>query len=148
MDNAYNISSSKIIRALAEAEVMSIFFPRIGKALIVDTRHDAAHGPVVLMDGMVGSADERLQSVRRLRPEFTAIAQLTLAPWLGSTRAFAEQGIFDAIVERFRGMGFHDAAEDAIGTFRELRRHERQMMLDLIAGERQTTRTLWVRTSA
>jgi len=143
MDNAYNISSDRIIRAVIEAEVMSIFFPRIGKALIVDTRHDADHGPVVLMDGMVGSAEERLQSVRRLRPEFTEIAQLTLAPWLGSTRAFAEQGIFDAIVERFRTMGFHDAAHDAIRAFRDLRRHERQMMLDLIAGDMQTTRTLW-----
>ncbi|MCA1669629.1 MAG: hypothetical protein LC793_20015 [Thermomicrobia bacterium] len=148
MDNAYNISSGKIIRALAEAEVMSIFFPRVGKALIVDTRHNADHGPVVLMDDMVSSAKERLQSVRRLRPEFTEIAQLTLAPWLGSTRAFAEQGIFDAIIERFRAMGFHDAAHDAICAFRELRRHERQMMLDLIAGETQTTRTLWSRRSS
>ncbi len=147
MDNAFNISSSKIIRALAEAEVMSIFFPRIGKALIVDTRHDADHGPVVLMDGMVGSADERLQSVRRLRPEFTEIAQLTLAPWFGSIHAFGEQGIFDAIVERFRTMGYHDEADDAVRAFRELRRHERQVTLDLIACDAQTTRTLWARKS-
>lgn len=147
MDNAYDVPSDRIIRALAEAEVMSIFFPRVRKALIVDTRHDADHGPVVLMDDMVGSAEERWQSVRRLRPEFTAIAQLTLAPWFGSTRAFAEQGIFDAIVARFRTMGFDAAAHDAIRTFREIRRHERQMMLDLIAGETQTTRTLWARKS-
>jgi hypothetical protein len=147
MDNAFNLSSGKIIRALAEAEVMSIFFPRVGKALIVDTRHDADHGPVVLMDDMVGSAEERLQSVRRLRPEFTEIAQLTLAPWFGSTRAFAEQGIFDAIVERFRAMGYHGEARDAARTFRELRRRERQVTLDLVAGEAQTTRTLWARTA-
>ena len=145
MDNAYNISSTKIIRALAEAEVMSIFFPHAGKALIVDTRHDADHGPVVLIDEMVGSAEERLRSVQRLRPEFTEIAQLTLAPWLGSTRSFAEQGIFDAIVERFHLMGYDDEANDAVRTFRELRRHERQVMLDLITGEAQTTRTLWAR---
>lgn len=147
MDNAFNISSSKIIRALAEAEVMSIFFPRIGKALIVDTRHDADHGPVVLMDGMVGSAEERLQSVRRLRPEFTEIARLTLAPWFGSIRAFADQGIFDAIIERFRALGFADEAQDAVRLFRELRRHERQVMLDLISGDAQTTRTMWARAS-
>ncbi|MHB8646723.1 MAG: hypothetical protein ACYDAR_13115 [Thermomicrobiales bacterium] len=145
MDNAYNISSTKIIHALAEAEVMSIFFPRIGKALIVDTRHDAEHGPVVLLDTMVGSAEERLQSVRRLRPEFTAIAQLTLAPWLGSTRAFIEQGIFDAIVERFRAMGFPEEAEAASIAIKELRRYERRVTLDLIAGDAQTTRTLWTR---
>lgn len=147
MDNAFNISSGKIIRALAEAEVMSIFFPRVGKALIVDTRHDADHGPVVLIDDMVGSAEERLQSVRRLRPEFTEIAQLTLAPWLGSTRAFAEQGVLEAIIDRFRSMGFLEAANDAARAFRELRRYERQVMLHLIAGDMQTTRTLWARKS-
>jgi len=146
VDNAYNISSAKIVRALAEAEVMSIFFPRIGKALIVDTRHDAEHGPVVLIDEMVGSAEERLQSVRRLRPEFTEIAQLTLAPWLGSSRAFAEQGILEAIVERFHAMGYHDAANEAMTVFQRLRRHERQVMLDLVAGEPHTTRTVWART--
>lgn len=145
MDNAYNISSGKIIRALAEAEVMSIFFPRVGKALIVDTRHDADRGPVVLMDDMVGSAEERLQSVRRLRPEFTEIAQLTLAPWLGSTRAFAEQGILEAIIRRFQALGFHGEADDVTRAFNALRRQERRMTLDLIAGEAQTTRTLWAR---
>lgn len=145
MDNAYNISSAKIISALGEAEVMSIFFPRVGKALIVDTRHNADHGPVVLIDDMVGSAEERLQSVRRLRPEFTEIAQLTLAPWIGSTRAFAEQGILDAIVARFHAMGFHDAADDAITVFQRLKRHETQVMRDLVAGDAQTTRTIWSR---
>ncbi len=147
MDNAYNISSGKIIRALAEAEVMSIFFPRVGKSLIVDTRHDADHGPVVVMDDMVGSAKERLESVRRLRPEFKEIAQLTLAPWLGSTRAFAEQGIVEAIIQRFQSLGFHDEALDVTRAFNQLRRHERRVMLDLIAGEAQTTRTLWARTA-
>lgn len=147
MDNAYNISSAKIISALAEAEVMSIFFPRVGKALIVDTRHNTDHGPVVLIDDMVGSAEERLQSVRRLRPEFTEIAQLTLAPWIGSTRAFAEQGILEAIVARFHAMGFHDAADEAMTVFQRLRRHESQVMRDLVAGDAQTTRTIWARST-
>lgn len=146
MDNAYNISSAKIIRALAEAEVMSIFFPQVGKALIVDTRHDAARGPVVLIDEMVSSAEERLQSVRRLRPEFKEIAQLTLAPWIGSTRAFSEQGILEAIVERFHAMGYHDAANDVMSVFQQLQRHERRLMRDLVAGDPQTTRTVWART--
>ena len=145
MDNPYNISSAKIINALGEAEVMSIFFPRVGKALIVDTRHNAEHGPVVLIDEMVGSAEERLRSVRRLRPEFTEIAQLTLAPWMGSTRAFAEQGINDAIVARFHAMGFHDAADEALIVFQRLRRHETHVMRDLIGGDAQTTRTIWAR---
>ena len=68
MDYPYNVASDKIIRHLLEAEVMSIFFPRIGKALIVDTRHNYENGPVVLLDGMVESPEERLRSIKRLRP--------------------------------------------------------------------------------
>jgi hypothetical protein len=145
MDNAFNLSSTRIIRALAEAEVMSIFFPRVGKALIMDTRHDAENGPAVFLDEMVGSPEERLQSIRRLRPQFRELAQLTLAPWIGSTRSFADQGILEAIVERFHALGFPEAADDAMATFRQLRRAEHATMRDLIAGDPQTTRTVWSR---
>lgn len=147
MDNAYNISSSKIIRALAEAEVMSIYFPRVGKALIVDARHNAEYGPVIVLDDMVGSAQERLRSVQRLRPGFKDLGQLTLAPWIGSIGAFEEQGVLDAIVERFRSMGFPDAADDARHVFQELRRHERGVMRELVVGDPRTTRTIWTRTA-
>lgn len=145
MDNAFNLSSNKIIRALAEAEVMSIFFPHAGKALIVDTRHDAENGPAVFVDEMVGSPEERLQSIRRLRPQFKELAQLTLAPWFGSTRTFAAQGILEAIVERLHALGFPDAADGAMAAFRQLRRAEQATLRDLISGDPQTTRTVWSR---
>jgi hypothetical protein len=147
MDNAFNLSSTKIIRALAEAEVMSIFFPHAGKALIIDTRHDAENGPAVFVDEMVGSPEERLQSIRRLRPQFKELAQLTLAPWFGSTRTFAEQGILEAIVERFHALGFPGTADEAMTAFRQLRRAETATLRDLITGDPQTTRTVWARQS-
>ena len=143
MDNAFNLSSNKIIRALAEAEVMSIFFPRIGKAFVVDTRHDTENGPAVFVDEMVSSPEERLQSIRRQRPQFKELAQLTLAPWFGSTRTFAEQGILEAIVGRLHALGFPDAADGAMTAFRHLRRAERSMLRDLVVGDPQTTRTVW-----
>ena len=126
MDYPYNLASDMIIRHLLEAEVMSIFFPRIGKALIIDARHDYENGPTMLLDGMVESPEERLRSIKRLRPQFEQLAQLTLAPWAGSTRSFIERGVLDA-------------------TFRELRRVEREVMRDLVAGDPRTTRTLWQR---
>lgn len=145
MDNAYNPASSKIIRALTEAEVMSIYFPWVGKAYIVDTRHNLENGPAVLLDDMAGSPEERLRSIQRLRPQFERIGQLTLAPWIGSTRSFAERGVLDAVVERFQTLGFPDTAQAARTTFRALRREERAMLLDLVAGNPRTTRTIWAR---
>ncbi len=145
MDNAFNPAAEKIIRALAEAEVMSIFFPWVGKALVVDTRTNAEHGPAVLLDDMVTSPEERLRSIRRLRPYFDTIGQLTLAPWVGSVRSFAERGVMAAIAERLEHMGYPGAAEDATVTFQALRREERRVLLDLIAGDARTTRTMWAR---
>jgi hypothetical protein len=111
----------------------------------MDTRHDPENGPAVFLDEMVGSPEERLQSIRRLRPQFRDLAQLTLAPWIGSTRSFADQGILEAIIERFHALGFPESADDVMATFRQLRRAEHATMRDLIVGDPQTTRTVWSR---
>lgn len=145
MDNAFNLSSAKIIHAIAEAEVMSIFFPRVGKALIVDTRHNPEAPPTVFVDEMAGSPQERLDSIRRRRPQFKDLAQLTLAPWVGSTQRFEEQGILEAITVRFHAAGFPEIADEARAAFRQLRRAERDVLRGLIAGDPQTTRTVWAR---
>jgi len=143
MDYPFNLASDKIIRHLTDAEVMSIFFPRLGKTLIVDARHNYENGPVMLLDGMVRTPEERLRSIRRLRPQFEQLGQLTLAPWAGSTRSFIERGILDAITTRFEAMGFTEAANAAHDTFRELRGIEREIMRNLVTGDPRTTRTLW-----
>ena len=147
MDNSFDfdVVGDKIIRHLSEDEVMTIFFPRVGKSLIVDARHDMENGPAVLLDDMVASPEERLQSIRRLRPQFGKPGQLTLAPWFGGVRAFAERGVLDTIVSRFDAMGFPDAAAAATDAFRTLRRTERDLLLDLIAGNPRSTRTYWQR---
>ncbi len=97
----------------------------------------------MLLDGMVQTPEERLRSIRRLRPQFEQLGQLTLAPWAGSTRSFIERGILDTITTRFETMGYAEAANAAHDTFRELRRIEREIMRDLVTGDPRTTRTLW-----
>lgn len=145
MDNAFNLSSTKIIQAIAEAEVMSIFFPRVGKALIVDTRHNPEAAPTVFVDEMAGSPQDRLDSIRRLRPQFKELAQLTLAPWVGSTQSFADQGILTAIISRLHDIGFPAVADEATAAFRLLQRAERATLRALIEGDPQTTRTIFAR---
>ncbi len=145
MDNAFNLSSTKIIQVIAEAEVMSIFFPRVGKALIVDTRYNPEAAPTVFVDEMAGSPQDRLDSIRRLRPQFKELAQLTLAPWVGSTRSFAEQGLLDAVVARFHSEGFPETADEARVAFHQMQRFERATLRALIEGDPQTTRTIFAR---
>ena len=144
MDNAFDLNTERLILAIGQIEILNIFFPRIGYSLILDTRHDPAIPPAIIVDRMVGSPQARLESFGWLRPQMPRPEQLAVAPWLGSVRSLVGVGIYDAIVERWRQLGYADEGEaGAMRALRELARHERAAMRDLLAGT--TSRTIWQR---
>lgn len=139
MDNAFDLGSERLIRVIARVEVLTIFFPRLGYSLILDSRHDAATPPAILIERMAGSVEARLRSFAQLRPAFPIPKQLALASWLGSVRAFVETGVHDAIVARWHTLGYpeHDAAR----ALRRLNELERVYLRRVLSGE--ASRVLW-----
>jgi hypothetical protein len=129
--------------AVKSAEVLSIFFPRVGRSLILDARRSGDQGSAVLLDGMVESPEARLQSFLRLRPGFPLPNQLTLAPWPGAIRVFAEVGLLEALVDRCRAEGGDVMAERASNMFTELSRLERKALRSLVRGDGM--HTIWKR---
>jgi hypothetical protein len=97
----------------------------------------------VILDGMVESPEARLQSFQRLRPGLPLPAQLTLAPWPGAIRVFAEVGLQEAFIDRCRDEGGDDMAERAKAHFAELRRLEREALRSLVRGDGM--HTIWKR---
>ena len=51
------------MKSIDEAEVMSLFFPTFRNAVVIDTRHNDAEGPMVRIVSMVASPQERLRSI-------------------------------------------------------------------------------------
>ena len=143
MDDASDPKPELLIKAILSVEVLNIFFPWLGHSLILDTRHSPEAPPAVLLEPMVGSAEARLRSFAHLRPQFAIPDRLAVAPWLGSMRAFAETGVFGAIVERLHTLGYPERAVDAERAFRRLVRLERAALRGIIAGE--TSTALWER---
>ena len=143
MDRDPDLKPELLIKAILSVEVLNIFFPWLGHSLILDTRHSPETPPAVLLEPMVGSAEARLRSFAHLRPQFAIPDRLAVAPWLGSMRAFAETGVFGAIVERVRILGYPELVADADASFRRLIRLERAALRGLIAGE--TSTALWER---
>src|SRR5215218_10921413 len=78
MDPATDEFHERFEGAVRTAEVMSIFFPRIGQTLILDMRHLGNDGPLLLIDTMVASPNDRLLSFHRLRPELPLPERLIL----------------------------------------------------------------------
>ena len=59
MDGNYGINLEAVFHHIKSAETFSIFFPRLGKALVVDMRHTAQDPPMIpwgaYVDSMVTS---------------------------------------------------------------------------------------------
>lgn len=143
MEEAGTEFFDQVLMAVKSAEVLSIFFPRVGRSLILDCRKSNESEPVVMVDGMVESPEARLNSFRRLRPGLPLPQQLTLAPWPGAVRVFAEVGLLDALVGRCRDEGGEALAAQAEEQFAELRRLEQEAMRSLVRGDGMYT--IWHR---
>ena len=129
--------------ALDTAEVMSIFFVRVGRSMILDLRRDDATGPAAMLDDIVSTPEARLQSFRRLRPGLPLPDRLTLAPWTNAVRDFKQQGLLEALLSRCLRDGGDLLHDDAGRAFRQLEILEQKYLRDLVRGVGMTT--IWQR---
>jgi len=89
-----------IIRAIRDAEAIHIAFPRLQRALVVDFRSSEDTTPAACVVDLRFSTEGQIAVVAQFRPGHPPIERFVSAPWGGSTRAFAEQGILPAILNR------------------------------------------------
>ena len=140
--DAFETYQDRILEAVRHAAVVSLFFPQLGKALILDMR-SGADGPALLLDDMVQSPRARLASFRRLRPGLPVPERLTLAAWHGGVRALADAGVLEAVLERCKLEGGTELVDRAQTLYRRLLALEAGAMRDLVRGV--GTHTLWQR---
>ena len=53
MDNHFFDELDEVRESIQEAEVLSLFFPYFGKAILLDTRSNETNGPTILLTEMV-----------------------------------------------------------------------------------------------
>jgi hypothetical protein len=110
-----------ILRSIARADVVSLAFPRLQRTLVLDLRPDTGNQPAVFVTQMMFTAAQELAAIEAHRPGLATIERYERAIWGGSTRAFAEQGVLPAILNRVPA----DETQDAMAVFEELREAER-----------------------
>ena len=81
MDSDFVFDLGDVMKNVENSEVMSIFFPTFRKAVVIDMRSNSTDGPMVRVMAMAASPQERLRSIRRLRPGFPRVRNLTVVPW-------------------------------------------------------------------
>lgn len=135
---------SQVLSGIAEAEVITIFFPLLRRAIVVDTRMDNEDRQMVRVMPQVNSMNERIRSIERLRPQLGKVRSILGVPWMKSVRRLGDDGVTQRLVNRLCAAGMsqataeahvHDAAE-------QLWRLERMAFVRMIKGD--GFRTLWV----
>jgi hypothetical protein len=134
---------SQVLSGISEAEIITIFFPLLRRALVIDTRHNEAAGHIVGVLPQVGSMEERIAVIERMRPQFGKVRSILGIPWIKSVNSLREQGVVDRLVERLTDSEMSPSlAEEAVGdALAQLIKVEHTAFVSLIRGEGY--QTLW-----
>jgi len=141
MDSDFVFDLDEIMNSINTAEVMSIFFPTFRKSVVIDTRTSSDGRPMMKIMPMVASPQERLRSIRRLRPGFPRVHNLTVVPWPRYVDSLVTLGLWDRIVRRFRESNDEEMVQRCEDVLSELRRLEKEEMAAVIRGENY--QTIW-----
>lgn len=143
MDNSFELFHERIIDAIRSGEVVCLFFPRLGKTLILDLRQTPEVPPEIFLDDMVSSPRERLESLQALRPQFPLPDELRLAPWFGFVRSLRDTGVREALLERCEQTGHAMLPQQCRDALHALEQIETKLVRAIVRGE--MSRTLWQR---
>jgi len=143
LDGGFDMDLETALASIRDAEVISLYFPLLRKTLLIDTRTDAHTGPFVAVVEMTNSSQERLRSLRRMRPQFPRPESITLVPWQRRVVTLETLGVWSCIEARLADTASPRTIEDAHACLDQLRAFERRELRRAITGEQY--QTLWGR---
>ena len=82
-----------------------------------------------------------MRSIRRLRPGFPRLQNLTLIPWPRYVESLVSLGVWEKIVKRIEDSGDAKAIQACDAALTELRKLEREEMVAAISGDNY--QTIW-----
>ena len=141
MEGNFLFDIEDVLQNVQRSEVMSVFFPTFRRSLIIDTRHNDDAGPLIKLMPMAKSPQDRMRSIRRMRPGFPRPTNLTLIPWQRYVASLVASGVWDKILARVEESGYQDALEACEQALEELRQLERDELTAAITGDNY--HTLW-----
>ena len=95
MDSGFPVDVEEVKKDIETAECVVLYFPMLEKTLVLDTRFDAAEGPLIRVMPRAYSAEERFKALKRLRPRFPTPEPFTLVPWPKYVASLKRLGVWD-----------------------------------------------------
>ena len=144
MDGNYKHDLDLIFKHVDSSEVFAVFFPHLRKSLVVDMRPSKEDGaPLVRVMPLARSANERIRTLKRLRPELPRATHFTAIPWVAYVRNLITSGVWTKVMARIKATNSPKAEAEAMEAIERLMQFERQEMVALITGDEYET--IWSR---
>lgn len=145
MDGNYKHDLDLIFRHVGNSEVFAVFFPHLRKSLVVDMRpsKDDDGAPLIKVMPLARSANERIRTLKRLRPGLPRANHFTAIPWVAYVRNLITSGVWTKVMDRIKAANSPKAEAEALEAIEQLMQFERQEMAALITG--QEYETIWSR---
>ncbi|MDI6857816.1 MAG: hypothetical protein QME71_05825 [Dehalococcoidia bacterium] len=141
MDFDFRLDLNEVMNVVESADVVALYFPLLRKTLLIDGRSSAVDGPMVKVVPMVSTPDERLRSLRQLRPRLPRPESITIIPWPKYVASLERLGVWERIVGRFVNAAAPDAVRQCEAAWQELLSLEREEVLRAVTGE--DYKSLW-----
>ena len=143
VENGFRVDINQILIHVEQSQVMSIFFPILGKSLLVDLRHDAEEGPYVAIAPVAPSVENRLHEFESLRPRFGKLENLLAVPWVWRVKSLRDSGVLAILVRRLAEAGGSEASRKCEESYVALLEAERDQQMAVLKGD--GFRTIWER---
>jgi hypothetical protein len=140
IDSGIDLDMEAVVQNVAEADIVTLYFPHLGKTLLIDARCTAHVPPLITVVPIERSSSDRLRSVRRLRPQLPRPESITMIPWARRVDSLISLGVWCEVLARVPDRA---AAEACL---RELRSLELAEFRDAITGCEYES--LWSRSEA
>jgi hypothetical protein len=136
---------TQVLSTIEEAEVLTIFFPNLAKALVLDVRRSYEESPMVRVVNQVNSMEERMLSIEKMRPLLGRVRSIAGIPWTKSVRTLKENEIIDRLQQRLVTAGMHrsEAKATCEEAVRNLQEVEYNQWINLIKSQSPLYKTIW-----
>ncbi|MEE9203048.1 MAG: hypothetical protein V3U31_07635 [Dehalococcoidia bacterium] len=135
MNGEFPVDVDEVKGHIDRADIFALYFPFLGKTLVVDTRTTADEGPFIRLLPMARSIEERLWKLHKMRSGLPRPRGLVAIPWPRYARSLQELGVWERIVARVGSLGFSGAERDCERALSQLLQVEAKEMQQAISGE-------------
>lgn len=135
----------QVLSTIDEAEVLTIFFPNLAKALVLDARGNFETNPMIRVMNQVNSMEERMVSIEKMRPNLGRVRSIAGIPWTKSVRTLRENDVVERLQNRMTSAGLERSKAEAAcaDIFTKLLEIERLQWLDIIKGSSPFYKSIW-----